>query len=92
MTSEDYPYGQPGGGPGIPGTFHFTSEMANVVEYRYYPLDGGPEQRVAAGPDGSASAVLTPVRAGIHSLLVLAVNADGLVSGEGDYTFRVAGE
>jgi len=90
VSSAEYPEFQSAGGPGMPGTFHFASATANVTEYRYVPFDGGPERTVAAAPDGTAAVTLTPDRPGPQTLLVVAVNGDGLVSGQGDYTIDVA--
>ncbi|GLY42008.1 hypothetical protein Amsp01_080310 [Amycolatopsis sp. NBRC 101858] len=72
ITSDDYPEGRFGGGPGVPGTFHFSSASDSVASYDY--TFSGPSEdesgTVAAGPDGQATLTWTPKEPGYYSLTV----------------------
>ncbi|SIQ57885.1 hypothetical protein [Micromonospora avicenniae] len=78
----------PGGGPGQPGVFYFSSEVPETVEYRFR-FDDGPEQGVGADDVGAAEVTWTPDQGGEHTLTVRGVTSDGTVSPERTYTFRV---
>lgn len=90
VTSEQYPQSGQHGGPGIAGTFRFSSPLPGVTEYRY-TLWGEVERTVAAGPDGTASVELTPTTPSLNQLDVYAVTGAGLTSGVATYTFYVDG-
>ncbi|MEV1144457.1 hypothetical protein [Micromonospora sp. NPDC049799] len=90
VVSADYPAGwsYPGhGGPGIPGTFTFTSAADDVVGYRYGP--SGATTYVPAGPDGSATISHAPDSYGSARLYVQAVDRTGNRSAQTIYEFRV---
>jgi hypothetical protein len=76
------------GGPGQPGEFRFSSEVADTTEFRYR-FDGGAEQGVGADGNGYASVTWTPDQGGTHTLTVRSLTADGTVSPERSYTFLV---
>jgi hypothetical protein len=90
ITSEDYPRNSFGGGPGIAGTFNFSSPLAGVTEFRY-TLSGQEEKTVAAAPDGTTSVELRPTESSLNHLDVYAVTSTGLTSGVASYTFYVNG-
>ncbi|WP_367133395.1 hypothetical protein [Saccharothrix sp. HUAS TT1] len=94
VTSVDYPEWSWAGGVGVAGEFTFTpnANTPDVVEYVYTYHDGwdeGPEQVVAAGPDGSATVTITPTRAFYNYVHVRARSADGTLSGRRGYTMIV---
>lgn len=72
ITSDDFPEGNFGGAPGVPGTFHFSSASDSVTSYNY--TFSGPSEdesgTVAAGPDGRATLTWTPRESGYYSLTV----------------------
>ncbi|MGR6316410.1 hypothetical protein Q2K19_11015 [Micromonospora soli] len=87
IYSSDYSPYYWSGGPGQPGEFRFSSEVADTVAFRYR-FDAGAEQTVDA--DGSGAAVTwTPDQGGTHTLVARSVSADGTVSPERTYTFLV---
>ncbi|WP_144119849.1 hypothetical protein [Catellatospora sichuanensis] len=95
VESAVYPNGIRGGGIGMPGTFVFTPAVPEVVEY-VYRFDDGPEQVIAAAPDGTASVEWTPrvynsTYGGWYSLLVQSRSADGLLSDPAYHSIAVNG-
>jgi hypothetical protein len=88
VTSEDYPEGLTAGGIGIPGEFTFHPGPFGAASY-VYSLNGE-ESTVAAGPDGTATVVLTPTTGGFQILTVRAVDAAGRESADTFYFFDVA--
>jgi len=86
VTSRDYPENGYGGGATIPGTFTFSSPVANVVSYTYTFNDDAPVT-VPAGGDGTARVTLTPLHAYSQTLLVTSTFADGSVSEQRRYSF-----
>ncbi|MFE9203901.1 hypothetical protein [Micromonospora sp. NPDC007230] len=89
VTSSDYPENGEAGQPGQPGRFTFNPGRPDVVEYRYVLEYSGEEQVVAAGPDGKATIEITPTHPGYTLLTVTSRTADGTVSPERRYYFRV---
>jgi hypothetical protein len=91
ITSGDYPEGEFGGGPGVPGTFHFSSASDSVASYDY--TFSGPSEdesgTVAAGPDGRATLTWTPKEPGYYSLTVSHRYRDGGYRTERSYSFLV---
>lgn len=85
VTSTDYPDGADGKYVTTPGTFKFSSPVPGVVSYAYTYL--GTTGTVAAGPDGTASAELTPLTTDSQVLEVKSTFADGTVSQPGYYRF-----
>ena len=79
MTSAEYPEAAEGGYVTTPGTFTFTSPVPGAVSYTYRPSGADPVT-VPAGPDGTASAVLTPLTLGWQFLEATTTFADGTVS------------
>jgi hypothetical protein len=90
VYSATYPDGHttPEGGYGKPGEFQFTSNLTDVVAYRYQHEDG-PEQTAPADADRKASITLSPTRGGENVLTVRSVAADGGLSPARRYRFRV---
>lgn len=86
VTSTDYPEYASSGGVGEPGTFTFSSPVAGVVGYTYTFNDNAPVT-VPAGPDGTATVVLTPTTAYAQNLVVTSTLADGSTSEQNDYYF-----
>ncbi|MCF0094473.1 hypothetical protein [Micromonospora sp. MH99] len=84
-----YDPGYPAGGPGQPGDFWISSEVAGTTEFRYR-FDDGPDQGIATDVNGSAIVTWTPEQAGTHTLTVRSLFADGTASPERTYTFLVA--
>ncbi|MGY4909348.1 hypothetical protein [Micromonospora aurantiaca (nom. illeg.)] len=89
VTSEDYPENGEGGQPGQTGRFTFNPGRSGVTEYRYVLEYTGEEQVVAAGADGRATVEITPTHSGYTLLTVTSRTADGTVSPERRYYFRV---
>ncbi|MEE3919376.1 hypothetical protein V2I01_16705 [Micromonospora sp. BRA006-A] len=89
VTSEDYPANGEGGQPGQTGRFTFNPGRSGVTEYRYVLEYTGEEQVVAAGADGRATVEITPTHSGYTLLTVTSRTADGTVSPERRYYFRV---
>ena len=89
VTSSDYPENDSAGQPGQPGRFTFDPGRSGVVEYRYVLEYSGEEQVVAAGTDGRATIEVTPTHPGYTLLTVTSRSADGTVSAERRYYFRV---
>ncbi|MET8039476.1 hypothetical protein ABZU25_01275 [Micromonospora sp. NPDC005215] len=89
VTSSAYPESGSAGQPGQPGQFTFNPGRSDVVEYRYLLDYTGEEQVVAAGPDGRATVEITPPHPGYTLLTVSSRAADGTVSAERRYYFRV---
>ncbi|MGY0236557.1 hypothetical protein [Longispora urticae] len=88
VTSTVYPESDNAGGPGITGVFTFQPKMPNVTAY-VYTLNNGAEQTVAAAPDGTGSASVTPMVGGWYTLSVRSRTADGTLSDAKSYTFTV---
>ncbi|WP_156076934.1 hypothetical protein [Saccharothrix sp. NRRL B-16314] len=88
VTSAEYPGYPEGGGPGVTGTFTFSSPYLPVVSYRY-AFAGGAEQAVPAGDEGTASVQWTPTNPGFHSVRVRGVTATGVETDEAYFSFRV---
>jgi hypothetical protein len=93
ISSVEYPNGEWGGGPGVPGTFTFTPGMPGMVSYTYYvmPEFGSPgeTQTVPADADGKASVVWTPPVTDRYVLIVYGTTADGARSASVGYSFNV---
>ncbi len=90
VSSEEYGESWPGsGGPGVTGTFHFTSELPDLVAFEYQ-FDGQSPQVVAANEDGTADVTYTPEDSGFDSVTVIGRTADGHVTEETNYDFYVA--
>ncbi|WP_405102720.1 hypothetical protein [Micromonospora sp. NBC_01412] len=89
VTSSDYPENHDAGQPGQPGRFTLNPGRSDVVEYRYVLEYSGEEQVVAAGTDGRATIEITPTHPGYTLLTVTSRAADGTVSAERRYYFRV---
>ncbi|MEJ3742318.1 hypothetical protein WEI85_03345 [Actinomycetes bacterium KLBMP 9797] len=90
VSSDLYTEWWPDGGPGVPSTFTFRSELPALTVFAYR-LNGGPEQTLAATDGaGAASVVITPDRAGEHTLVVRALGPDGHESPERTFIFLVA--
>ncbi|MTK00560.1 hypothetical protein [Micromonospora sp. CP22] len=91
VTSTDYPSGwnPPGhGGPGIPGTFHFTAPGADDIAGYYYG-ESGPTSYVVADESGAASISHAPTRTYSNRLYVQAVDRTGNRSAQTTYEFTV---
>ncbi|MGX7829115.1 CBM96 family carbohydrate-binding protein [Actinokineospora sp. 24-640] len=86
VTSTDYPQHQEAGGPGIPGSFTFTSPRPGVTAFRY--ALGDEEQEVAA-VDGTATVRITPMSPAPYYVRVWGVGAEGLITGEKLYYITV---
>ncbi|MDG4773359.1 hypothetical protein [Solwaraspora sp. WMMD792] len=78
-----------GGTVGTPGEFRFTAVLAGSVEF-VYSFDGGPEQTLPVGPDGTAVLEWTPESPGEQTLMVRSRTADGLESGPTSYPLWIA--
>ncbi|MEU8129483.1 hypothetical protein AB0B68_19890 [Micromonospora sp. NPDC049049] len=78
------------GGIGVPGSMTFWTDLyPDVAEYRYR-LNDGPEQTVAADPDGTGTGfLLTPDRNGVNTLSVRQLLRSGELSPATEYRFRV---
>lgn len=90
VSSTTYPYGEPGGGVGVPGVFTFTPRMPDVQSY-VYQFDNGPEITVPADADGSASVTLTPTEARWYPISVFAIDKAGNRSNYAYHWFVVQG-
>ncbi|SCG55791.1 hypothetical protein GA0070213_105252 [Micromonospora humi] len=90
INSTTYPYGEPGGGVGVPGVFTFTPGLPDVESY-VYQFDNGPEVTVPAGADGSASVTLTPTEARWYPISVFAIDKAGNRSNYAYHWFVVQG-
>ncbi|GAB2968784.1 hypothetical protein GCM10027184_17190 [Saccharothrix stipae] len=88
VTSTDYPAWQVSGRPGVKGAFSLSSQLPDVVEYRYW-FEGEPERVVPANPDGTASFDFTPTKPGWWYMYVKAVSRTGLVSAHARHDFQV---
>ncbi|GIG60562.1 hypothetical protein Lfu02_49340 [Longispora fulva] len=88
VVSSDYPEWGWSGGPGVTGTFTFTTVLPNVTAY-VYSFDGGEETTVQAGPDRMASITWTPADSTFHELVVRSRSADGTMSDPQSYYFGV---
>ncbi|WP_250029288.1 hypothetical protein [Paractinoplanes maris] len=79
------------GGPGVPGTFSFSTWMTAefTVAYRWH-VDDGPVTTSPADPASWITDVsYTPVRSGSSTLFVQQVFTDGSLSPVTEYPFRV---
>ncbi|WP_447003517.1 hypothetical protein ACRAKI_28175 [Saccharothrix isguenensis] len=88
VTSVEYPGYPEGGGPGVTGTFTFSSPQLPVVSYRYVFTDEA-EQAIEAGAGGTASVQWTPAKPGWYTLRVSGVTATGVGTEETYFSFRV---
>ncbi|MFD7656076.1 hypothetical protein ACFV4N_19070, partial [Actinosynnema sp. NPDC059797] len=88
VASADYPGYPEAGGPGVTGAFAFSSPRLPVVSYRY-AFNGGAQQEVAAGADGSAVVRWAPPAPGYHYLRVRGVTAAGVETDERSFSFWV---
>ncbi len=86
VTSVEYPESAGGGYVTTPGTFTFSSPLPGAVSFTYR-LRGAEPVTVPAGPDGTASAVLTPLTADWQYLESTTAFADGTVSAASYYWF-----
>jgi len=86
VTSAEYPAWQQGAYVTTPGTFTFAPAVPGVTGYTYR-YNGGEPVTVAAGPDGTASAVLTPLTTNTQYLEVRSTFADGTASEAAYYSF-----
>ncbi|MEU4779053.1 hypothetical protein [Micromonospora sp. NPDC023633] len=73
---------------GQTGDFVFTAQLPGTTTF-LYSFDGGPEQSVAAGPDGTARVSWTADSAYGHHLTVRSRTAAGVVSGETYYNIWI---
>ncbi|MEU0155284.1 hypothetical protein [Micromonospora fulviviridis] len=89
VTSSDYPENGAAGQPGQTGRFTFNPGRSDVVEYRYVLEYTDEEHVVAADADGKATVEITPAHPGYTLLTVTSRTADGTVSPERRYYFRV---
>jgi hypothetical protein len=92
VVSTDYPRepAPPAGGPGIPGSFTFSSGgVADVAGYMY-GNDGGYSYVAADKLGGSATVQVTPTRFGLNRLNVYSVDRAGNASPTTQYWFQVA--
>lgn len=87
ITSTEFPECCVGGYVTTPGTFTFSSQLPGVVSYTYSFVGAAPVT-VPAGPDGTASVVLTPLTTDTQYLSVTSTSADGWVSQPGYYDFH----
>lgn len=81
-------YVSPFGGPGVTGSFHLSSVVADVAEF-VYQFDDGPRQVVPAA-FGSARIEFTPTAAGRQVLKVQSRTTGGVESAWASYPFRVS--
>ncbi|XVV06303.1 hypothetical protein ACQPW3_13305 [Actinosynnema sp. CA-248983] len=88
VTSAEYPGGAETGGPGVEGSFTFSSPRVPVAAFRYR-FSGGEEQTVAAGPDGTATVRWTPKSPGGHGVQVVGVSASGWTTDTKYHSFAV---
>ena len=88
VSSAEYPAWSYTGSPGLTGTFVFTPTQTGVVSY-VYQIDGGAEQTVSAGSNGTATITWTPVVGGSHGLTVRSVNQAGESSDLAYHSFTV---
>ncbi|UOX86015.1 hypothetical protein MUY14_30135 [Amycolatopsis sp. FBCC-B4732] len=86
VTSAEYPEYAVGGYVTTPGTFTFSSPLPGAVSFTYR-LQGAEPATIPAGPDGTASAVLTPLTASSQYLETTTTFADGTVSAGSYYWF-----
>ncbi|MFI5611503.1 hypothetical protein [Amycolatopsis sp. NPDC051903] len=86
IASVEYPQWAVGAYVTTPGTFTFSSPVPGAVSYTYR-YRGGDPVTVPAGPDGTASVVLTPLTTDSQYLNATTTFADGTVSEAGYYSF-----
>ncbi|HEY2057873.1 MAG TPA: hypothetical protein VGH57_05830 [Amycolatopsis sp.] len=86
IASVEFPKWSVGNYVTTPGTFTFSSPIPGAVSYTYRYRDGDPVT-VPAGPDGTASVVLTPLTVDSQYLNATTTFADGTVSEAGYYSF-----
>ncbi|WP_442874700.1 hypothetical protein [Amycolatopsis sp. NBC_00345] len=86
IASVEFPKWAVGAYVTTPGTFTFTSPIPGAVSYTYR-YRGGDPVTVPAGPDGTASIVLTPLTTDSEYLNATTTFADGTVSEAGYYSF-----
>ncbi|WP_091649392.1 hypothetical protein [Micromonospora pallida] len=83
-------FGWQGGPVGTTGDFVFTTGLPGATEF-VYVFDGGSEQTVPVGPDGTATLTWTAESAYVHELTVRARTATGVLSGSNYYSFWIDG-
>lgn len=88
-TSPTITAANPSAGYGEPRTLSFSPGMENVVEYTYR-LNDAPEQTVPAAADGTATVTITSTQVGANTVYVRSRTADGLPSGEAEYSFTIS--
>ncbi|HET6711941.1 hypothetical protein [Amycolatopsis sp.] len=86
VTSAEFPEAAIGGYVTTPGTFTFSSPLPGAVAYTYRHAGAEPVT-VPAGPDGTASVVLTPLALGWQFVAATTTFADGTTSASTYYTF-----
>jgi hypothetical protein len=80
VSSPDFPRDGVGGGVGTTGRFYFEPGAAtDVVAYKY-DLHDQPSRTIAAGPDGKATALVTPPADTYYDLYVRSVDRAGNLS------------
>jgi hypothetical protein len=80
VSSPDFPRDGVGGGLGHTGKFLFEpNDVTDVVAY-LYDLHDQPQRRIDAGPDGKATALVTPPDDTYYDLYVRSVDRAGNVS------------
>ncbi|MDX3191650.1 LamG domain-containing protein [Streptomyces sp. MN03-5084-2B] len=99
VSSQVYPAGSFGGGPGRLGDFTFTTAPAvTKVDHYVYRMDNTalpscdgvePGTVKPAAPDGPATAAIAPAGKGPHVLSTWTCNRAGTPSGRSDYQFSV---
>ena len=90
VTSAEYPEGQWGGGPGVPGTFHVSGGAPGIVEFEWR-ADDGPPATVEADADGTATFTYTPTEQwATVTLHVRGRTADGTWTDDKNYYFYVS--
>ena len=89
VTSVEYPRGQWGGGPGVPGTFQISGGMPGIVEFEWHAGDD-PVATVEADADGRANFTYTPTEQwATVTLQIRGRTADGTWTDYTNYYFYV---
>lgn len=82
-----------GAHPEEQGTVAFNTAMENPVEYEYwFSYDYSTRHKVAAGPDGKATATFAPTKTGGQWVIARARNAAGIWSADGSQGFNVTSD
>lgn len=74
---------------GVPGAFELHATVADTATFEWRIDEDGPSGTVPAGADGTATALIAPVRAGRQTLYVHSVTGDGKVHAPRAYEFLV---